>query len=196
MSAIQEKTAIDRVKLPFTFDVEKMVAEYRAMECRNFIYYDVIQLRGPAHMIDPNLPVPPPADDFADGSWTDWMDSRALLESPYYMSIVDFFRAHTTVNLVRLLRLEAGAVVKEHTDPTLGLQIEKSVIRLTVPVLSPPEVEFYLNNSLVPMQPGECWYMRLTDPHRIVNQSDAERVNFTIDMIPNDWVRETILAAM
>ena len=42
------------------------------------------------------------------------------------------------------------------------------------------------------MQPGECWYMKLNDPHRILNASDRERVNFTIDVVPNDWVLEML----
>ena len=83
-------------------------------------------------------------------------------------------------------------MVKEHTDPTLGLEVERSVIRLTVPILNAPGVEFYLNDSIVPMQPGECWYLRLTDPHRVINNSSVERVNMTIDMIPNDWIRNII----
>jgi hypothetical protein len=134
------------------------------------------------------LPEPPPADDYADGSWTDWLDTDLLTRSPYLMSIVDHFRAHTKVTLVRLLRLSPGATVREHTDPTLGIHIHTSVIRLTIPIFTNPEVEFYLNNEIVPLQAGECWYLRLTDPHRINNKSDVERINLTIDMIPNEWV--------
>ena len=42
------------------------------------------------------------------------------------------------------------------------------------------------------MKPGECWYMRLTDPHKVINNGSTERVNLTIDIIPNDWVRNMI----
>ena len=186
-------TVTDRIKLPFTFDVNKMMEEISQLIFRNFVYYDALPLRAPAHTIDPSIPYPPPADDYADGSWTEWKDAPELTKSPYLLSIVDFFRKHTKVTLVRLLRLEKGAVVKEHTDPTLGLQIEKSVIRLTIPVYSNDKVEFYLNDEVVPMKVGECWYMRLTDPHRVINGGETERINMTIDMIPNDWVHSQIL---
>ena len=136
--------------------------------------------------------MPPPADDYADGSWTDWMDTHHLDASPYLKSIVDTFRAHTKVTLVRILRLAPDAVVDEHRDPTLGLEIEKSVVRLTVPILNSKQIEFYLNGTIVPMLPGECWYLRLTDPHKINNPGDMERVNLTIDMIPNEWLFKQI----
>lgn len=182
----------DRIQLPFTFDVAKIIAEYEALKLEHFEYYDALPLRAPAHHVDKSRPLPPPADDYADGSWTEWLDTPALKKSPYIMSIVDTFRQHTDVTLVRLLRLAPGSVVKEHTDPTLGLEIHKSVIRLTIPILNNNQVVFYLNNTPVPMQPGECWYMRLTDPHKVTNDGDTERVNLTIDMIPNKWIRNII----
>ena len=182
----------DRIKLPFNFDVAKMLQEAKVLQLDNFEYYDVIPLRSPAHLVDTSLPFPPPAEDYADGSWTNWLDTIALEKSPYLTSIVNFFKEHTTVNLVRLLRLAPYATVKEHTDPTLGLEIEKSVIRLTIPILNNENVTFFLNNTPVLMEPGECWYMRLTDPHKVINNGDEERINLTIDMIPNDWIRQII----
>ena len=183
----------DRIKLPVLFDAEKMLDEYKRFQSVDFEYYDVIPLRAPAHQVDTSLPFPPPAEDYADGSWTDWLDTNALKQSEYLTSVVDFFRANTKVNLVRLLRLAPGAIVKEHTDPTLGLEVERSMIRLTIPITYSEDVTFYLNQKPVNMLPGECWYLRLTDPHKIDNLSNSERVNLTIDMIPNDWVREMIL---
>jgi hypothetical protein len=185
----------DRVKLPFQFDADQMLTEIKNIGMNDFIYYNVIQLRAPAHLVDPSLPFPPPADDYADGSWTDWLDTKDLKSSPYLMSVIDTFRAHTTVTLVRILRLATGNVVKEHTDPTLGLEIEKSVVRLTIPILVNNKVDFFLNGTGVPMQSGECWYLRLTDPHSVVNAGTTDRINLTIDVIPNEWLRSIILEA-
>ena len=94
-----------------------------------------------------------------------------------------------------MLRLEAGAVVKEHTDPTLGLHIERSMVRLTIPILTHEDVQFLLNGTEVPLQAGECWYLRLTDPHQVINASAQERINLTIDVIPNEWLRNVISQA-
>lgn len=187
-------TVNDAIKLPMSFDVEKLVAEIEEIGLNKFLYYDVLPLRSPAHLVDPSIPFPPPADDYADGSWCDWLNTNMLENSPYIKSIIEYFQNHTRVTLVRVLRLERGNVVKEHRDVTLGLQIKKSVIRLTIPVIKEEKADFYLNNTIVPMKPGECWYMRLTDPHRVINKSDRDRINITIDMIPNEWVRNLILA--
>lgn len=185
----------DRIRLPIDFDAGQLQASIENMNLGDFIYYDVLPLRAPAHLVNPSLPPPPPSEDYADGCWTEWLDTPLLERSPYLAEVVDHFRAHTDVTLVRLLRLEAGAVVKEHTDPTLALEQENSVVRLTLPIVNPPEVEFYLNDRIVPMRPGECWYLRLSDPHRIVNASPRERVNMTIDMRPNDWLRSLLAQA-
>lgn len=190
-----ESVTADRVKLPFQFDTNKMIKEFEILKqnhLADYHYYDAIPLRAPAHMVDTSLPFPPPADDYADGSWTDWLDTEKLKSSPYFMSIVDFFREHTKVTLVRLLRLAPGHVVQEHTDPTLALEVEKSVIRLTIPIINNKDVTFYLNQKPVHMNPGECWYLKLNDPHMITNYGEEERVNLTLDMIPNEWLRSII----
>ena len=69
MSATAPTTFKDRIKLPFTFDYEKMYEEFVALNRNAFEYYDVVPLRSPAHLVDTSLPFPPPADDYADGSW-------------------------------------------------------------------------------------------------------------------------------
>ena len=186
----------DRVKLPFSFDVEKLQNEVENLGLKDFTYYDVQMLRGPAHIVDNTVPFPPPADDYADGSWCEWLDTNNLKQSPYITEVVDFFKSKTKVTLVRLLRLEPGAIVKEHTDPTLGIQVHKSVVRLTIPIFVNEDVTFYLNQKPVGMGLGECWYLRLTDPHSITNAGDTQRINMSIDMIPNEWVTSQILNAV
>lgn len=187
----------DRVRLPLRFDVTRLRTDVDALDLREFVYYDVLPLTAPAHLVDPSRPPPPTdCDDYADGTWTEWLDTSALNEASYLRSVVETFRAHTRVTLVRLLRLEPGAVVQEHTDPTLGLDVPDSVVRLTVPIVSPEEVCFLLNGRPVPMQPGECWYLRLCDPHAITNGSAVVRINLTIDMEPNAWVRALLADAV
>lgn len=183
----------DRIRLPLSFDSIRMLEEIRALKLQDFVEYNVMPLRSPAHLVDTSIAPPPPASDYADGSWTEWLDTPALNASSYLSSLVDSFDAHSRVTLVRLLRLAPGGIIEEHRDPTLGLQIEKSVIRLTIPILTNEAVEFYLNGLPVPMKPGECWYLRLTDPHRVINTGTSERISMSIDLTPNEWLR-TLLA--
>ncbi len=186
----------DRIKLPISFDADLLLKDIQEMQLKPFIYYDVIPLRNPSHLIDPSIPQPPPSDDYADGSWCNWKNSQALCKSPNLMRVMDFFSSHCKVTLVRLLRLEAGSKVAEHTDPTLAMHIEKSVVRLTIPIQSDEKVNFYLNHKIVAMQPGECWYLRLSDPHSIEHDGEIERINMTIDMQPNEWLTAKLLEGM
>jgi hypothetical protein len=183
----------DRVRLPLTFDVAAMRAEVDGLNLSEFVEYSVVPLRAPAHLVDSSIPPPPPAEDYADGSWTDWLDTRALLDSPYLSRVVDTFRSNTRVMLVRLLRLAPGGHIDEHNDPTLSLEEERSLIRLTIPIITNDAVEFFLKGTPVPMKPGECWYLRLSDPHRVVNAGTTERISMSIDMAPNEWVRSLVL---
>ncbi|MFC3881029.1 aspartyl/asparaginyl beta-hydroxylase domain-containing protein [Algoriphagus namhaensis] len=183
---------IDRVKLPIVFDSNKILEEIRKLNLETFEYYDVLPLRAPAYLVDTSLPFPAPVGDYADGSWTEWMDTKTFQGCPYINEVVNTFKQHTTVNLVRILRLSGNSVVKEHTDPTLALEEEKSMIRLTIPVTHNPECQFILNGRLVDMKPGECWYLKLNDPHKVINEGNSERINLTIDLIPNKWIVDLI----
>lgn len=162
---------VDRVKLPLEYDADKMLAEYGAMNLPPFIYYSVMMLKLPQE----RKPEDPPSS------------------YPYILSLMESFSAHTDVTLARLLRLEPGAVVKEHCDPMLGLEVPDSVVRLTIPICGQDGVKFYLNGQPVPMGRGECWYLKLSDQHTITHDGPAERVNLTIDVKPNEWVRDLIL---
>jgi quercetin dioxygenase-like cupin family protein len=88
----------------------------------------------------------------------------------------------------RLLNLQAGAVIKEHTDKEL--YFEKGEARLHFPVITNPFVEFYLDNERLPMQEGECWYINANLPHRLANKGNNDRIHLVVDCIVNDWLRE------
>lgn len=167
----------DRLKLPFEYDHLRLRREVEAMGLEPYIYYSVIYLNIPTPGTKPGPNDPP----------TDFL---------YIRSIIDHFRQNTKVTLARILRLEPGAEIKEHCDPMLGLEVEQSVIRLTIPISGQAGVLFYLNDVPVPMQLGECWYMRLSDQHRVLHQGSEERINLTLDMEPNDWLKSIIHNAM
>ena len=95
----------DRIKLPQRFDVKKLQEEARNICQGSFIQYDVVPLRSPAFTVDSSQPVPPPAEDYADGSWTPWLDTPALESSDYLTEVINTFRRHCTITLVRLRRL-------------------------------------------------------------------------------------------
>jgi quercetin dioxygenase-like cupin family protein len=87
---------------------------------------------------------------------------------------------------VRLMRLAPGSVIKEHRDH--DLDAEEGVARIHVPVVTNAAVDFRLNGTRVDMAPGEVWYLRLADPHSVINGGDSARVHLVLDMIVDAWL--------
>ncbi|RMH83613.1 aspartyl beta-hydroxylase [Pseudomonas sp. AOB-7] len=129
---------------------------------------------------DAPLPLAPGRGAAQASAW--WQENTA------WHQLLAAFRA--PLRSVRLLRLGPGARIHEHCDPDLGQP--DADLRLHVPLLSPPGVEFLLDGLQVPMQPGECWFLDLSRPHRVDNPSRQPRIHLVLDCAPCDWLLETI----
>ncbi|MBO1540697.1 aspartyl/asparaginyl beta-hydroxylase domain-containing protein [Pseudomonas sp. OA65] len=90
----------------------------------------------------------------------------------------------------RLLRLGPGGCIHEHRDYDLGGP--DADLRLHVPLLSPPDVDFFLDGQIIPMTAGECWFLDLARPHRVVNRSAQSRVHLVLDCRPGPWLVQQI----
>ncbi len=101
-------------------------------------------------------------------------------------------RLRCPLRAVRLLRLAAGSVIREHRDD--DLRFEDGEARLHVPLVTSPAVEFYVEDRRVLMEPGECWYVDFSRPHRVANRGDRERVHLVIDCTVNEWLAAQIAA--
>jgi aspartyl/asparaginyl beta-hydroxylase (cupin superfamily) len=66
------------------------------------------------------------------------------------------------------------------------------MVRLHIPIITDPRIDFFVNNRKVVMNEGECWYINFNLPHRVYNNSDIDRVHLVIDCVVNDWVRSII----
>ena len=84
-----------------------------------------------------------------------------------------------------------GSIIKEHKDFKLGF--EDGEIRLHIPILTNPSVEFILDGARVLMNEGECWYLNLNLPHRVANRGTSDRIHLVVDCVLNDWLRELLL---
>ncbi len=93
---------------------------------------------------------------------------------------------------VRVLKLSAGSVIREHADDGLGW--EEGEVRLHVPIVTNPQVEFYIEDRRIIMNEGECWYLDLGRPHRVQNRGSTDRLHLVIDCKLNDWLRSLILS--
>ena len=111
-------------------------------------------------------------------------DAALLQRCPYLQSVLRFFACEKTA--VRLMKLHAGAEIKEHRDHALCF--EDGEVRFHVPVVTSPDVFFYLEEERLVMQEGECWYLNLSLPHRVINRGTSDRVHLVIDCQVNAWV--------
>jgi Aspartyl/Asparaginyl beta-hydroxylase len=86
-----------------------------------------------------------------------------------------------------------GSVIEEHRDGQLSA--EEGTARIHIPVVTNPDVEFYLNGARVVLEAGSAWYLRLTDPHSVYNKGGSDRVHMVVDATVNDWLQDALASA-
>ncbi|MEY8214895.1 MAG: aspartyl/asparaginyl beta-hydroxylase domain-containing protein [Colwellia sp.] len=174
----------DRSKLNIRYDVERLQTEVEQAikHWPDYVYYSVIPLTMAGKRNDT-------ITDYSNPNWATWEDTPLLKKCPYIQEVLDSLDCKKTN--VRLLRLEAGGIVQEHTDPQLNIDLDNQV-RLHIPVFVSRSVDFLLNGTKIPLKAGELWYMRLSDPHSVHNHGQTERVQLSIDVVVNDWIRNLI----
>lgn len=183
---------VDRAKLPLKFDPESLEKDLAGLDDVEWIdhfvdrnyegSWTVIPLRGPKGAEHPVMMI------YSDPECTEFADTPFLDASPYLRQVLSSFRC--PINAVRLMRLTPGSIIKEHSDYDLSL--EEGNARLHVPITTNPDVTFLLNGRSVDMHAGECWYLRLSDPHSVVNCGEEDRVHLVIDVTVTDWLTDLI----
>lgn len=175
----------DRIRLPLSFDAAQLDAALSALEgsdwtdhfvTRNYEgRWTVIALRAPAgtEHLHPVLQIT------SHPGTTAYADTPALDRAPYLRDVLAAFGC--PLGAARLMRLDPGSVILTHCDPDLDGNGDGGCVRLHVPLRTNPDVEFLLNDRRAIMAPGECWYLRLSDPHSVRNDGDTPRVHLVID---------------
>lgn len=179
---------IKYLQLPFRFDAGRLREEVQQLDSKNWkhhfqkLHYEGDWTAIPLRNTDgqaANIHISPDED-------APYHDTELLQYCPYTQEVLAQF--HCQLKSVRWMRLNAGAVIKEHTDKEL--HFESGMVRIHIPVTTSEKVEFYLDNEQLRLQEGECWYMNFNLPHRISNNSDIDRIHLVIDANVNDWLTE------
>lgn len=178
----------DRLRLPLAFDpaglADDLAGLFDVAWTEHFVTqnYDgdwsVIPLRAQAGATHPVLMIYP------DPTATKFEDTQLLARLPHISEALAAIRC--PLQTVRLMRLTPGSVIKEHSDHDLNF--EHGVVRLHIPIATNPGVAFLLNRTPVTMAPGEVWYLRLSDPHSVVNRGAVDRVHLVVDACTNTWL--------
>ena len=186
----------DRLRLPLTFDPGLLARDLaRASAAKWTSHYvkqnyegdwSVIPLRGPAGETHPLRMI------YADPTARAFADTPFLDGCGYFRQVLDAFEC--PLRTVRLMRLAAGSLIKEHTD--LDLSFEDGMVRMHIPITTSEDVAFYLNKTRVVLDAGSAWYLRLSDPHSVVNRGSADRVHLVVDANVNGWVEALFESAL
>jgi hypothetical protein len=97
--------------------------------------------------------------------------------TPYFREIVDGLEC--PVQVVRLLALPPGGHIKRHTDFFTNFQF--GLLRLHLPIITNPDVEFMIADQRCNWQPGELWYGDFSQPHSVKNAGGVTRFHLVID---------------
>lgn len=175
--------SIDSVKLPFKFDTSIIKSEISRFSQADFydIYNPSVELETlwSKNLIEPfGGPDEPPCFE----------PNEALKKCPYLLSILNFFQCEKET--FRIHSLDAGASIRPHRD--IGYSLEHGKIRIHIPVITNDDVEIILNDNLVRMQEGECWYCNFHLRHEVHNRSEKPRIHLIIDCLVNDWLTDLL----
>lgn len=181
-------TFADRLRLPFSFDADRLRADLEQVVGGTWVDHlvrqnyegdwDVLPLRFTAGATHPVMQI------YADPTATRFEDGPLLDRMPYVRAVIAHFEC--PIQSVRLMRLSPGSAIKEHSDHDLAA--EWGAARIHIPITTNPQVEFLLNQRRIVMEPGGAWYLRLSDAHSVANRGTSDRVHLVIDCIANDWL--------
>ncbi len=180
------------IRLPFTFAASRLQQEVNALAARHWqLHYQKLHYEGNWSAI-PLRSINGRADDIFISPQDDvqYKETSLLSSAPYIQEVLAVFQC--PLQAVRLLKLDAGAHIKEHKDADLAF--EKGEIRIHIPVCTNEDVEFLLDKERMNLKEGECWYMNFNLPHAIHNKGNTNRIHLVIDAVVNDWVKEIFAA--
>ena len=178
----------DRIRLALHFDAAAMRRDLARLAASDWVdhfvpdnyrgTWTVLPLRAPAGATHPIKMI------YSDPGCDTFADTPLLAKSPAFQQALSRFAC--PLQAVRVMKLTPGSEIKTHRDPDLDLEHGRA--RLHVAVATNPDVEFLLNDTRVTLAEGECWYLKLSDPHSVANRGATDRVHLVIDALVDPWL--------
>lgn len=165
-------------KLPFEFDVDRLRKE--ADSIPEEAYLDVYN---PYLDIDTLVGVDLIEATRQEDETAIFAPNQYLEDKPYLKEILNTFKSNKFT--YRIQTLLPGGEIRKHRD--IGQRFEDGIVRLHIPIQSASGMTTLLNDQVVDMQEGTCWYLDLTFTHQMINNSDQPRVHLLIDCHRNSW---------
>ncbi len=186
----------DRLRLPLDFEPARLAVDLHSLSAvpwtAHFVQqnsegdWSAIALRAPKGAQHPiQMIVSSPGE-------SEYVHTPFLARTAYFQAVLAQFECRLLS--VRLMRLAPGSVIKEHSD--YDLSFEGGTVRLHIPVTTNDHVDFRLNGTRCVMPAGSTWYLRLSDPHSVLNRGKTDRVHMVIDAAVNGWVNDLFSRAI
>lgn len=165
------------IQLPLTFDVQRMASEISNFHSSDWKPHP----RGfPGNSALSLLSVGgDPLNDEVKGPMR---PTRLLERSPYLMQVLASFRS--PIGRTRLMQVAGLSEATAHFDSSY-YWMER--VRIHIPIITNPRVQFYCANHSLRMAAGECWIFDTWEMHRVDNGGDEPRIHLVIDTIGSQY---------
>lgn len=188
------QTLIDLTdRAPMRFDPARMLADLTALEqapwlehydpglSRGWLAMPLVSLGG--RMDDKDAQRALPLAEYHRYQRTPLVDHL-----PYIREILDAFRC--PFGRTRIFKLMPGAGIGKHRD--IGDEVACfafNQVRLHIPIVTNPNVTFFVGTERIQMAPGRLYYVNFTKTHWVRNDGDQPRIHLVMDLGVNDWLR-------
>lgn len=176
-------------KLQLPFDLQATQAELLSVNQTWQSHFNTYHFEGSWTV----LPLRSPNGDHKNIT-PELMDNNEYLDTIYLQNFPSVKNLLSSLQCeqmsVRFLNLQADAIIKPHRDNELAF--EKGEARLHFPILTNPEVEFYLDNDRIILAEGDCWYINANLTHSVSNKGISDRIHLVVDCKVNDWLKNII----
>lgn len=173
------------LQLPFEFDTKKLLSDLSLVVNNNWVsHFNTNGYNGDWKAIPLYAEQGDESNIFAlYNSNIILTETPVLKECHYFREVIQMFKCK--VLSARILKLGIGAEIKPHRDHELGY--EDHNFRLHIPITTNKGVQFILDDTLLKMLPGECWYTNVNFVHSVKNLGTTDRVHLVLDFERNDW---------
>jgi hypothetical protein len=172
------------LQLPIRFDADVLAAEVSALPPSAWVPHpqgfpgnDAVQLVSVDGALNDDMAGPMAATEH-------------LRRLPYTMRLMEELGG--VWGRSRLMGLGPGAVVPAHVDIHYYWRTH---IRIHVPVVTNPGVQFKCGGDVVHMAPGESWVFDSFEMHEVRNEGTQKRVHLVLDTVGSSRIWELIEAA-
>jgi mannose-6-phosphate isomerase-like protein (cupin superfamily) len=186
--AFTKMSIIKYLQLPFQFDAARMQAEVAALTDKYWKeHYNKKHYEGGWQILALRSFNGDPGNTFSSHTTVmQYADTPLLAACPCIQRVLA--QLPGTKTSVRLMNLEAGAHIKEHTDQDISF--EEGEARIHIPIQTNNRLAFFVEDEQIVMREGECWYLNLQLRHRVRNDGDTNRIHLVVDCLVDEAVKQ------